>query len=474
MRAMFLLLVFACSLSAQDQNYWNQQYGTRSRLLGGAVVGGCDDTSAGFYNPARLAWIDNPELSVSGTLYQMDRFFIEDGAGKDRDLQATNWRVVPSLASGIHTFDFAPGHAFGHTILARYHSSNNVSARRQANENVIGDARSAGNEDYTAQLNADLNLQEIWAGISWAWKVTDWLSIGATSFGALRIEKAAIRTSARAVWFNGTVFEAASVVSDQFYSYTDLRMLAKGGIALEFEGFKAGLTFTTEAIHLWGQGTASRDIEFNNVDTNGNGVGDTLVLNDRQENKRTEIRSPWSFALGLEYGVEATGTRLCFSAEYFLPVGNYVVIRTDNRGFFQGLGVLAGGNKEFLQVRDSRHGVLNFAGGVSQDFGEWLIGHWTGYWGFNTDFSADVSKQPNGLTLGGTDFDLYHGATGVSIRTDKSEFAIGVHVSVGSNSVAQNINFDNPTEPGLLFGISESTRGIYWSIGVAVGYTYFF
>ncbi|MBK9973397.1 MAG: hypothetical protein IPP14_01245 [Planctomycetes bacterium] len=474
MRVLLMLVMFSATLSAQDQNYWNQQYGTRSRLLGGAVVGGCDDTSAGFYNPARLAWIDNPSLSVSGTLYQMDRFFIEDGAGRDRDLAATNWRVVPSLVSGIHLLDFAPGHAFAHTIMARNYSSNNVSARRQANINVIDESRSPGNEDYTAQLNADLSLQEYWAGLSWAWKITDWLSVGATSFGALRIEKSSVRTRARAVWFNGTVFEAASVISDQFFSYTDLRALAKGGIAIEFGGFKAGLTITTEAVHLWGQGTASRDVEINNVDTNLNGVGDTVVFNDRQENRRTEIRSPWSFAMGLEYRVEGTGTRLCVSTEYFLPVGNYVAMRADNRGFFQGLGGLAGGSKDFLQVRDSRNGVMNVAFGVSQEFGEWLIGHWTGYWGFNTDFSADVNKRAGGLSLGGTDFDLYHGATGVSVRTDKSEFAIGVHVSVGSNRVAQNINFDDPTEPGLLFGASKSTRGVYWSVGLAAGYTYFF
>lgn len=474
MRFVLLLLAFACALQAQDQNYWNQQYGTRSRLLGGAVVAGCDDTSAGFYNPARLAYVDNPELSVSGTLYQMDRFFIEDGAGKDRDLQATNWRVVPSLASGIHTFDFAPGHAFGHSILARNYYSNQVNARRQAVENVIGDARHAGPEDYTAHVNADISLQEYWAGLSWAWRVTDWLAIGATSFAALRLERASQDITSRAVWFNGTVFEAASVVSDAYFTYTDLRILAKGGVALEFGGFKAGFTFTTEPVHIWGQGTASRNIEILNVDTNANGVGDTLVLSDRQDGKRTEFRSPWSFALGLEYLVEATGTRVCFAAEYFLPVGNYVVIRTDNRGFFQGLGGLPFGNNDFLQVRDARHGVLNIAGGVSQEFGEWWLGHWTGYWGFHTDFSADVSKQSEDLVLGTTDFDLYHGITGFSIRTDKSEFAIGVHVSVGSNGVGQNINFDNPTEAGFLFGISESTRGVYWSIGLAVGYTYFF
>src|SRR5688572_28339145 len=110
MRIALLALCLACCAGvwAQDQNYWFQQFGTRSHLLGGSVVGGVDDTSAGYYNPSRLAFVDNPELSVSATVYQFDRFFIRDGAGKDRDLMSINWRVVPSLVSGIHNFDFAP------------------------------------------------------------------------------------------------------------------------------------------------------------------------------------------------------------------------------------------------------------------------------------------------------------------------------------------------------------------------------
>ena len=222
-KAVLLSLCLLCcaSLAAQDQNYWFQQFGTRSHLLGGSVVGGVDDTSAGYYNPSRLAFIDNSELSVSATAYQIDRYFIKDGAGKDRDLDAINWRVVPSIVSGIHLFDFAPGHAFGHTIIARQYYNNSVSARREATENVIGDARHAGNEDYTAQITVDTDLQEYWAGLSWAWKLTDYLSVGATTFAGLRIEKLLVNVSARAVWFNGTVFEAASISNEVYVNYVD-------------------------------------------------------------------------------------------------------------------------------------------------------------------------------------------------------------------------------------------------------------
>jgi len=46
----------------QDAHYWTDQYGSRSRLLGGAVIGSVDDLAAVYYNPARLALIPDPGL----------------------------------------------------------------------------------------------------------------------------------------------------------------------------------------------------------------------------------------------------------------------------------------------------------------------------------------------------------------------------------------------------------------------------
>ncbi len=46
-------------LAAQDGHFWTQQYGTRSMLLSGSIIGGVDDLGAVYYNPARLSQITN-------------------------------------------------------------------------------------------------------------------------------------------------------------------------------------------------------------------------------------------------------------------------------------------------------------------------------------------------------------------------------------------------------------------------------
>jgi len=56
--------------SAQDTHYWNLQHGTRSTLLGGAVIGSVTDMAATYYNPAALALFPAPEILLSGKVYQ--------------------------------------------------------------------------------------------------------------------------------------------------------------------------------------------------------------------------------------------------------------------------------------------------------------------------------------------------------------------------------------------------------------------
>jgi hypothetical protein len=46
-----LALLFAGPATAQDSQWWTNQYGNRARLLGGAVIGSARDLSAVYYNP---------------------------------------------------------------------------------------------------------------------------------------------------------------------------------------------------------------------------------------------------------------------------------------------------------------------------------------------------------------------------------------------------------------------------------------
>src|SRR5688572_10526001 len=106
-------------LFAQN-NYWAQQYGSRSSLMGGCVVGGVRDNSALYYNPAGIAYIDSAHLNVSANAYGMDFVQLKNGAGTDLDLQSLKILVYPQFISGLVKFKIAPKLKLAYGLLTRY------------------------------------------------------------------------------------------------------------------------------------------------------------------------------------------------------------------------------------------------------------------------------------------------------------------------------------------------------------------
>ena len=72
------------SVLPQDAHYWNIQYGTRSTLLGGAVIGSVSDLSATFYNPGAVALFPDRSFVLSAMVYQIETITVDDGAGPGR------------------------------------------------------------------------------------------------------------------------------------------------------------------------------------------------------------------------------------------------------------------------------------------------------------------------------------------------------------------------------------------------------
>ncbi|MFQ5582925.1 MAG: long-chain fatty acid transport protein, partial [Calditrichia bacterium] len=60
-----ILFILTVCLSAQDANYWTNQYGARANLLGGAVVGSVVDLSGTFYNPGALPFLKNTDFILA-------------------------------------------------------------------------------------------------------------------------------------------------------------------------------------------------------------------------------------------------------------------------------------------------------------------------------------------------------------------------------------------------------------------------
>ena len=178
-----LLAVFAlCALvarpaAADDYHLQDFPVGNRAMVLGGAFTAIGNDPSGVFYNPAGLVDSSRANISVSASLYGLDRFEVEDSEAADSTL-----RIVPGEVGGVFTVDWeretkrAP-FAIGFTVLSPT-AGERVSLASYAEETRRGHlVQSESNK--TIRRTSD---EWLWLGLGAGWAVNDSLSLGASAF----------------------------------------------------------------------------------------------------------------------------------------------------------------------------------------------------------------------------------------------------------------------------------------------------
>ena len=82
--AVLLTLVLAPTPGgAQSEYHWSDQFGNRSTLLNGTMIGGVSDLGAVFYNPGRLAQLDRPGFLLTAEAFEVNHVELEGGSGTD-------------------------------------------------------------------------------------------------------------------------------------------------------------------------------------------------------------------------------------------------------------------------------------------------------------------------------------------------------------------------------------------------------
>ncbi|MDM8560141.1 hypothetical protein [Candidatus Parabeggiatoa sp. HSG14] len=474
----FFLVFLSNPVMSQDHHYWSQQFGSRSALMGGAVVGGVRDTSAGFYNPGALGFINQPSLSVSANAYQLERLSIDDAAGTGSALNSEKLSVIPLLASGTLLFERFPGHTFGYTLLAKNKSSIDMSGRVDKTIDVIDDFKQKdgsiyfqGEEQFIGQLIANSEVTELWGGMSWANKVRSNVSMGATVFFAFRNQSQSKAISARAV--NGNMMATQDKLD--YVDFWNLRALLKLGFAADFDALKLGLTITSPTVNFFGQGSVAGEKSANNFyDPTQEQLVGNLVSN-RQDNLDTTYNTPFSIALGVEYAV-GKKTNIAATIESFNKQNQYEVITPGAHSFLRNIIIdeiltfdeNAKEQRALVQVKDAAESVVNFGFAIEHTFTKKT----KGYLSFRTDYETNASLEGN--SLGFTNWDLFHITAGATFRKKRSELAVGFTYSYGNHDNFMQLANFSQIEKNNLLGDTMNTAANYNALTIVVGYTYFF
>ena len=178
---LFLPLEF---LHAQENNYWNLQYGTRSTLLGGTVIGSVSDLSATYYNPGAIALFKDVNFLISAQAYEYSRYVLVDGAGDGKDLDYIS--ITPSATFvGINLpFKFLKDDKLVFSVLTR--KSSQLELQTRIIDSVDAIPSSPGNEYFAGGTDYNLDSKDVWGGITYSTKLNKIIGFGVTGYVSIK------------------------------------------------------------------------------------------------------------------------------------------------------------------------------------------------------------------------------------------------------------------------------------------------
>jgi len=435
--------------SAQDTHYWNNQYGPRSMLLGGAVIGSVTDMSGTFYNPGALGYIEKPELLLSANAYQLEKLTIQDGGGDGVDLSSSQFNLLPNMLAGAFRKSWLGKNKLAYSFLTRNRFETEVRGARTDQIDILPDP---GVEDFAGAIRAEVNANELWTGITWSREAERRVGIGITTYFSIRNESGVSEIFAQALTGAGDISLLFDV--DNFSS-TVYSLLWKAGIGIDLRPLTLGLTVTTPNVRLFGSGEATLNSTVVRVDIDGDSTPDNTFQTNFQEDVTANYKTPW--AVGFGGGYYFAHTQLHFSAEWYSAVDVYDVLELES---FTSQGTGATVERSVRQARDS---VINFAVGVQQDLSE----KYGGFLSFNTDNSAFNEQSDISIT----GIDIFHATGGATAAVGRTNWMLGVSYAWGSEKTTQAIDL-NPGSGGSVTPTDQvdlDYRRMTFMVGFKVG-----
>ncbi|TRZ45741.1 hypothetical protein [Robertkochia solimangrovi] len=468
-----LLLTFLLSgilvALGQDTHYWSQQFGTRTALMSGAVIGGANDNTMIWYNPGGLGFLENASISINANAYRLENIKIYNALGDRGDFKSKNLGSVPLLVGGMINLKNSEW-KLGYTIVVPMDFKFKGIARVDGNFNVIDDAISPGNEELVGESALSNKVNEVVGGIGIGRKIGDNLSVGLTNL--ITVRSHTYNRSYSAYIFQNNAEE--SFIGGnllQNVDYYNIRYSMKLGLIYRMEPWSFGITLTTPSLNIGGQGTTAANVAAKNV-LFEDGERKSGVATDRQAELKTKYKSPASLAVGVNYdsGKHAFG----IAAQYFSSIDIYDIMEVTPGTFVRPADLAPDiSSDEFLNVRSAATSVLNVALGYEYTVDEslsFMIGGRSDMSYFDNDLN-----DGNGIRTTISSWDLYHFSLGATFTRTNSSLSLGILYSTGTTGdYEQSGNLSNPTEGDLLKGATTITQADYNSFGFLLGYTFYF
>ena len=462
-------LLFALGTYAQDNNYWTQQFGSRTALLSGAVVGGSDDNTMVYYNPGALGFQDNASISVNATAYHIENIRIFNALGQEADFKSNKFASIPLMVGGMLKTK-KDRWKIGYAIMTPGDFNFKGIARVDGAYDIAEETESPGKEEVVGESGITTKLSEVILGVGIGRALNERWAVGITQLFTMRSQTYQRNLTTHIFLNDGNETQVSGILS-QNVDYYNLRYALKLGLNYRAPSWSWGLTLTSPSLRLMGNGTVASDITAYHVKLNGTDRTDG-VASDRQDKLKTKYKSPFTVATGVNFIMGRSTLGLV--VQYYTGIGIYDVMQATPSAFVRPAEMYENlGSDKFLRVKSAALPVFNVALGYEYKLNEKiaLLGSIRNDMSY---YDHDL-YEARGIKTTISNWDIYHFVAGTTINHERSSIDVGLLVSAGKNDAYQQEGYlGNLTENDLLQGSITVTKANYFSVGLLIGYTFNF
>ncbi len=434
MKFSFIIILLAVGIHsyAQDYHHWSEHFGARASLLGGAATAGLGDNATVYYNPAAMAFVDDPSLSISVNAYRIRNLKLTDALGPNLDLEGTQFATSPNLIAGILEFEKRKKLRLGYSVITRRSFSSKFDYLHQGSYDIL--STTAGKEIFVGSHNFHHQLNEYWAGFGLSYQISKSFSIGFAHYGIYRDVKYGNSYEMSVLPEDGSLGDVASVSTNVTFNYWNVKGVFKPSIALSVDNFKLGISFTTPSFNMLGKGNVYRDYSIINMDEV---IGSDVTFIDRAEGQKAVHKENGSIAFGVSWKL---GKRawLHFTNETFFGGKYYLIFNPDQSPNVYPTYIADTttfryfGNQNFLAFGEETEARTNVGIGLETR----LAKRWEMYLGARTDFM--YNEQPyyliSRIGVEASKWNLYHFSLGIVHLTKKDKrYTVGVEYGFTPN-----------------------------------------
>ncbi len=433
------LTLISAGSYGQDGHYWTQQYGTKSMLLSGSVIGGVDDLGAVYYNPGRLAVIKNPAFLLSASVYEYNSLSATDAFGSKQSASKAEVRGVPTLAAGTFRIRRLPNHFFAYAIMNRQLSDLSTSFKDEVNKDVL--PALAGDEWFSGEMIINIKGNEQWLGLTWSHPMSKKISVGLTTNYVTNSQTKGSNIELSAL---SAANEVAVYQFRRNFNFTESGLLWKAGVSGTFGKWDLGVTVKTPMVRLSGTGSYGYQEFYSEIP--GLVTKPETYSTSSQEGLEVKTQSPWAIGFG---ATRAFGkNKLHLSTEWYSSVPKYVIMTAANHVSQSNLTSPPIG----FVLTDQMNSVWN--AGLGMEF--YLSQHVSGFASFSTDYSSvsnDITRFLERKTEAANSSwkaDFYNVGGGVVLDFKGADITLGVTHTGARQTIPKLLNFPDGSGGGIL------------------------